>query len=56
MCSVSVILITVKNNGEYCQVFYVIHTIYYTQIQQAGLSWGSVQAETISLEPCLARS
>ena len=23
---------------------------------QAGLSWGSVQAETVSLEPCLAHS
>ena len=26
------------------------------QQQQAGLSWGSVQAETVSLEPCLAHS
>ena len=24
--------------------------------EQAGLSWGSVQAETVSLEPCLAHS
>ena len=27
-----------------------------TIVKQAGLSWGSVQAETVSMEPCLAHS
>ena len=39
-------------------VFHLLCTIllasFYTV--QAGMSWGSVQAETVSLEPCLAHS